>query len=340
MLKAGVDLEMVAAPTVPHQEAFSDAGIRIYTQKIRHRFDFLAAGRIRSLLKRNRYDIIYAPRNHSLAVAISASRGMEVKRVGYRGTMGHLSRWDPACRVTYLHPRLDHIICVSNAVKGYLLSVGIAEHRLTTIYKGHDIDWYDKVPPADTVDFGAPKDAFVVGFIGNMRPVKGIPVLLESLHYIPEQIPIYLVCIGRVEDRRIRRLIRDPRIGPRTHLAGFVPRASALAKTLDCMVMPSVEREGLPRAVIEAMAQEVPVVVSDAGGMPELVQDGHSGLVVPVKNSRALASALMGLYEDPLLRRRLGENARRRIKEEFDIQTTIDDVIGLFERLTASPPHP
>jgi glycosyltransferase involved in cell wall biosynthesis len=218
-------------------------------------------------------------------------------------------------------------------VKGYLLSVGIPEHRLTTIYKGHDISWYDEVPQADSVDFGAPKDAFVVGFIGNMRPVKGITVLLESLHHIPEQIPIYVVCIGRVEDRQIHRLIRDPRIGPRAHLAGFVPRASLLAKHFDCMVMPSIEREGLPRAVIEAMAQEVPVVVSDAGGMPELVQDGHSGLVVPARDPHALARALVALYEDPARRRSLGKNGRTRIKESFNIQTTITEYIGLFERL-------
>lgn len=333
LISAGIRIDMLATPKTSYQEALSVAGVRIYSQEIRHRLDFRAVRRVQSLIQNNRYDIVYAPNNKSLSVGLLASRGMKIKHVGYRGTVGHLSRWDPASRLTYFHPRLDHIVCVSNAVRNYLLSVGIPSHRLTTIYKGHDIEWYNEAPPAGGMDFDVPQDAFVVGFIGNMRPVKGIPVLLASLRYIPKQIPIYLVCIGRVEDRRINRLMRDPRIGANTRMPGFLPRASALVKTFDCLVMPSVDREGLPRAVIEAMAQEVPVVVSDAGGMPELVRDGHSGLVVPARDSQALARALMGLHEDPQRCRRFGKNGRTRIKEIFNIQTTIAEFIGLFGRL-------
>lgn len=330
---AGIHLDMLATPNTPHQQALSVAGVRIFSQEIHHRLDFRAVRRVRSLIQNNRYDIVYAPNNKSLSVGLLASRGMKIKHVGYRGTVGHLSRWDPASRLTYFHPRLDHIVCVSNAVRNYLLSVRIPADRLTTIYKGHDIEWYNEALPTGGVDFDVPKDAFVVGFIGNMRPVKGIPVLLASLRYIPRQIPIYLVCVGRVEDRRINRLMRDPRIRANTRMAGFLPNASALVKAFDCLVMPSVDREGLPRAVIEAMAQEVPVVVSGAGGMPELVQDDHSGLVVPARDPQALARALVGLYEDPQRRRRFGENGRARVKERFNIQTTIAEFIGLFGRL-------
>ena len=340
MVSTGIDLDIIATPETPYQEEFSRAGIRVIPQTIRNRFDLRAIRKIRALLQSKPYDIIYAPSNHPLAVALFASSGMAVKNVGYRGTIGHLSRWDPACRVTYLHTRLDNIICNCNAVREYLLSVDVPAHRLTTIYKGHDVHWYDESPPADSVDFGVPDGAFLVGFTGNMRPVKGIPVLLESLRYIPEQIPIYLVCIGRVLDRRIRRLLDDPQIGARAHFTGFIPKASVFAKTFDCMVMSSINREGIPRAVVEAMAQDVPVVVTDAGGMPELVHDGHNGLMVPANDPSALANALVKIYEEPLLRKRLAENARSTIKEKFNIQTTIAEIIGLFERLITSHPEP
>lgn len=336
MVNAGIDLDMVATPDTQYQEELSRAGVRVFPQMIRHRFDLSAIRRIRAMLKKDRYDIIYAPTNHPLAVALFASSGMGIKVVGYRGTIGHLSRWDPACLVTYLHPRLDHIICVSHAVREYLLSVDIPAHKLTTIYKGHDINWYDEAPPVDMVDFGIPEGAFVVGFTGNMRPVKGIPVLLESLRYIPEQIPIYLVCIGRVLDRRIGHLLKDPQIEARAHFAGFIPQASRFAKSFDCMVMPSLKREGLPRAVIEAMSQNIPVVVTDAGGMPELIHNGYNGIMVPANDPPALARALIQLYQEPLLGKRLAENARKSIEEKFNIQTTIYEVTGLFHRLITS----
>jgi glycosyltransferase involved in cell wall biosynthesis len=336
MVNAGIQLDMVATPDTQYQEELYNAGVRIYPMKIRHRFDIIAIRGIRSLLKTNRYDIIYAPENHCLAVSLFASSGIAIKHVGYRGTVGHLSRWDPACRVNYFHPRLDHIICVSNAVREYLLSVDIPARKLTTIYKGHDIHWYDEMPPSDVVDFGIPEDAFVVGFTGNMRRVKGIPVLLESLRYIPDQIPVYLVCIGRVSDRRINRLLRDPLIQRRAHFTGFIPQASRFARIFDCMVMPSIKREGLPRAIIEAMAQDIPVVVTDAGGMPELVNNGYNGILVPANDPLALAHAFIQLYQDPLLRKRLAENARKSINEKFNIHNTVNEVIGLFERLTAN----
>ena len=340
MVKAGIPLDLVATPDTQYQEMLSNAGVRVSSQMIRHRFDISAIRRIRSILKNTKYDIIYAPANHSLAVALFASRGMSIKHVGYRGMVGNLSRWDPACRVTYFHPRLDNIICVCNAVREYLLSVDIPAHKLTTIYKGHDISWYDKSPPVDTVDFGIPEGAFVVGVTGNMRPVKGIPVLLEALRYIPEQVPIYLVCIGHVTDKQISRLLKDPQIGSRAYFPGFIPQASRYAKTFDCMVMPSIKREGLPRAIIEAMAQKVPVIVTDIGGMPELVRDNQDGLVVPANDSHALARALMQMYEEPSLRKRLTENALKSIKENFNIQTTIKEVIALFERLITHKDNP
>jgi glycosyltransferase involved in cell wall biosynthesis len=340
MVNAGVDLDMVATPDTLYQDELFRAGVRVFPLKIRHRFDLGAILKIRSILKSDQYDIIYAPANHPLAVALFASRGMAVKVVGYRGTIGHLSRWDPACLVTYLHPRIDNIICVSNAVREYLLSVDIPAHKLTTIYKGHDIHWYDETPPVDMVDFNIPEGAFIVGFTGNMRPVKGIPVLLESLRYIPEQIPVYLVCIGRVLDRRINRMLRDPQIKARAHFTGFIPQASRFARTFDCMVMPSLKREGLPRAIIEAMAQDIPVVVTDVGGMPELVHDNCDGLIVPANDPHALARAIIQIYEDPSFRKHLTENALKSIKEKFNIQTTIKEVIGLFERLIACKDNP
>ena len=95
--------------------------------------------------------------------------------------------------------------------------------------------------------------------------------------------------------------------------------------------MPSLEREGLPRAVIEAMCLGVPPIVTDVGGMPELVEDGKSGRVVPPGNPRALADAMIAILIDRDLRDTCGQNARLRIEEHFNIKTTITRMATLFE---------
>ena len=98
-------------------------------------------------------------------------------------------------------------------------------------------------------------------------------------------------------------------------------------------MLPSVKREGLPKTVIEAMAYGVPPVVTDCGGSPELVADGVSGFVVPVRDPVALARAINELYADAGLRARLGQGARERIASAFRIEDTVARTLDLYRGL-------
>ena len=118
---------------------------------------------------------------------------------------------------------------------------------------------------------------------------------------------------------------------------GFREDAPALSAACDVFCLPSTKREGLPRAVIEAMAYSVPPVVTNSGGSPELVVDGTSGIIVPPKDAAALAAAFVELYRDPERRRAMGEAARCRIGEDFRNETTIEETIRLYEELVPNP---
>lgn len=332
-VRAGQCVDLVCEPAMPRQDALRRAGIRVDHHAIRHRLDIQAIKYLRNRLRTHDYDILYAPRNHSLSVSLLASRGMKVKRVAYRGTSGHLSRLDPASWLTYLNPGIHAVICVSHAVRRYLLTMGIPPKRLATIYKGHDISWYAEARSPDLTAFNIPEKAFIVGFIGNMRPVKSVDVLIQSALHLPPSSPVHFLLVGKVQDKRIPKLAGDPRIRSRIHLAGFLPNAAAMAKAFHVFVMPSAKREGLPRAVIEAMAQGVPAIVTDVGGMPEIVDHGASGLVVPPRDPRALAQAIASLSQDAVRCRQIGEKARKRIQEHFNIRDTISETIDLFHRL-------
>jgi glycosyltransferase involved in cell wall biosynthesis len=137
--------------------------------------------------------------------------------------------------------------------------------------------------------------------------------------------------IGEIRDRKILEMMSEPAIAARVHGIGFRCDAAALVGLAHAFVMPSIEREGLPRAVIEAMSQSIPVVVSDVGGMPEMVEDGVSGLVVPPSNPVALREALSKLEASPELRTTLGAAGRKRIVGTFNISDTIDRMEQLFE---------
>ena len=327
-------------------EAMQDAGFSLEPLRARHRMDRKTADALRQRLEASPPDLIYAPTNKTLAVSLMAAKDLPIKIVGYRGTLGHVKRFNPAAWMTYLHPRLDHIVCVSDAVREHLIhDVHLPPERLTTIYKGHDVAWYDRIDPLDLRGKAVPANAVVVGFAGNMRPVKGVDVLIRSLDHIPPNFDVHLLLIGEIRDPRVARLIKRARYRDRLTCLGYRPDAAALIKACDIFVMPSIEREGLPRAVIEAMSQERAVIVSDVGGMPEQVLHGGSGWVVPPRSRRELADAIIALARSPELRHTLGRAARTRIIDTFNINDTVNRMVALFESLCDQQednpvPHP
>lgn len=340
--KSGVQLFAIDNPDSSAIEWCQACGIPHMDHAFHNRFEREAIVIYRELLRAQAFDILHCLTNRALSTALLATRRMAAppKIVAYRGTMGHLHRWDPASRLSYLSPRVDAIVCVSGAVRRYLQEFDIPDSRLEVIWKGHDPAWYAPAPRSALAAFGVPPDAVAVGFVGNIRPVKGAEDLLRAFDGIRPEENLHLVLIGEVRDRHIEKQIgRHPHV----HFLGFRPDAARLVGACDIAVMPSIEREGLPKAMLEAMAQGIPAVVTDVGGMPELVEHEAGGLVVPPRDPAALRVALRRLAQDAALRRRLGAAARARIEGPFHFRHTVEKTLALYERLLSpktEPPGP
>jgi glycosyltransferase involved in cell wall biosynthesis len=312
-----------------------DGGAECREILFRNRLDFAASAALRRELRQRPCDVIYATVNKPLAAVLRATIGFpRVKVVGYRGTIGHLSRWDPASWLTYFHPGLDHVVTVSDAVRRYFTdSLGFPESKVTRIYKGHDVEWYR----ARKTDFEMPealRGLTVVSFAGQIRHVKGVNYLLDAMALVPPDVKVGLLLLGRVQDADIgRRIDVAVKADPRIFYAGFRTDVTAIVGMTDIAVMPTVEREGLAKAVIEAQALGVPAIVTDVGGLPEIVRDGETGLVVPPRDARALADAIQSLALDPARRRVMGEAAVRRVGEVFDYRESARQFAALFGRL-------
>lgn len=327
----GVELHVGDAADV---RVMKDTGVRAGYLPFRGRYDLVSIRAIRQRVRTGRFDIVHCLRNNRpLANALVAVRGAAVRLVAYRGTAGHLSRLDPGSWLTYLNPRIDTIVCVSEAVRRYLLRMGVPAGRAVTVYKGHDPAWYEGSPPADLSEFGIPGNACVVCCVANMRRDKGVDVLIRSLHHLPRDGSIHLLLVGSVQDARVLKAAGDGRIQHLVHFAGYREDATRLIGASHIFVMPSLRREGLPRAVIEAMCQRVPPIVTRVGGMPELVEDGQSGLVVDPSDPPAIARAVLRLSASPDMRRGIGEKARQRIESAFSITRTVLSTLRLYEAL-------
>lgn len=334
---AGADIGVICSESAPRRRDLADAGVRVLDGPLDDWIEHRSVPRLRAELEDGRYDIAHLFSNRAVQNGLRATRGLPVRIVAYRGIVGNVSFLSPVSWMRVLNPRVDRIVCVCDAVRDYFLGMRPAflrlpPERLVRIYKGHSLDWYTQ-PPADLAAAGVPAGAFVVGCTANYRPRKGIEYLVDAMADLPRAWNVHLVLVGRMGAKKLdRRIAASPAAG-RIHRLGERADAPSIAAACDVFVMPSIKREGLARSLVEAMAYGVAPIVTDCGGSPELVVDGASGIVVPVRDAQALNAAIRRLYLDGRTRRGMGEAARRRIGEHFRIEDTIAQTLALYRSL-------
>ena len=339
----GFRLRVMSSPRALHFERMKQAGVPVVPLEFRGKLDLEAVRAIRRELESGGYDILHLFSNKAAMNGILAARGIPVRIVVYRGIVGNETFLNPFSWMRCLNPRVDRIVCVAEAVREYFLRLNVLglrvpPEKLVTIYKGHDLEWYDQ-PPVARSSLGVPEDAFIVCCVANWRPRKGIEVLLDAFERLPDDVNAHLLLVGNMESESVRGRLRANRRAANIHVLGYRRDAAAVVAAADVAVLPSLKREGLPKTVIEAMAYGVAPIVTAVGGSPELVEHGKSGLVVPPGDPDALADALLRLYEDRELARTLGDAARQRIANDFTIGRTIAETAKLYRELAGVDSH-
>lgn len=339
MNRLGVDATVICRPDAPGRVVLEDAGIRVVPIHFRSKLDRSARKAIQQLLRHESFDIVHVFSKKPLinwALATLFRKSPPV--VAYRGIIGNMSYWDPFSWLSFLNPGIKRWVCVCDAIRGYFLNKKFLfvfslfrPERVVTIHKGHRLEWYqhedgEPVLPGLGVPLGVP----VIGCIARMKKRKGILELIKSMELIQADPEPHLVLVGRVLDAEIAAACERSKSRKRIHMLGFQPEAARMAKEFTIQTLPSLRREGLPRAVIEGMAQGVAPVVSDSGGNPDLVEDQISGLVVPAGNVESLAEAFSYLLAHPDKAKQMGEEARLRIRDHFTVEKTVEQTLELY----------
>lgn len=177
-----------------------------------------------------------------------------------------------------------------------------------------------------------PPDALLVGTVSVLRAQKALEVLIEAARLLAPEFPALRVVIAGTgpEEERLRALAS----GTPVVLAGHRRDVPDLLAALDVAAQSS-DFEGSPLAVMEYMAAALPVVATAVGGVPDLIDDDVHGLLVPPRDAPALAAGIARLLRDEPLRRRLGESARERQRQEFDAASMVRRFEELYEELYA-----
>jgi glycosyltransferase involved in cell wall biosynthesis len=286
---------------------------------------------VRRAIRQLQPEVVHAFYPRPLAHTVLATLGMRHRPriISFRGVTAPAPWWSGVQRITYQSKRVDAHACESSAVRDALIASGISLDRCRVVYNCPN----NVASAADRLvarsGWGVPQDAFVVAMVANMRRVKGADLLVRAALDCADLKDVHWVMMGHVHDKRIEKLSANPRLAGKLHLVGYHPNASSLVSAADVFVMPS-RAEALCVALLEAMEHGLCPVVSDAGGMKEVVRDGLDGLVFPREDWRALADCVRRLRADTELRVRLGASARSRVADEFSAEAVATRIAELY----------
>ena len=315
-------------------------GLRFVGFSPRSEFDVQAAWQLGRILRDVKPQVIHA--HDPMAVALTAmamqmQNGRSPKplvvaarRVDFHLKSHAFSKWK------YRH--VDVFIAASGVIAGILERDGITRDRIVTVHDGVSIGLIDKQDMVDArAAFRMPHGAPVVGNVAALAPHKGQKHLIAAARMVLRDVPdarFLIVGEGELKDQ-LDRQIKQLALERHVLLTGFRSDALGLMKSFDLFAMSSVT-EGLGSAVLEAMTCGRAVVSTRAGGLPEVVVDGETGLLVPTHDEPALAEAMVTLLRDPARRAAMGEAGRARVVDTFSVERMVTNTLRVYsERMNS-----
>ena len=214
-------------------------------------------------------------------------------------------------------------ICVSEKTKTDVANWPFTKNKLVVIRNG--IREFELAPKT-------PRDALVVGTIGELHRIKGLDILLTAWKKFKKNNKAVLEIIGEGEERQnLENMASNLGISDSVVLKGFVDNARSLLSGFDIFCMPS-RSEAMPYALLEAGLAGLPVIATSVGGIPEIIESGVNGVLVPVEDAETLFSTLILLAEDEELRKRLGTNLKSSIQENFSFKKMVEETFALYQK--------
>ena len=231
--------------------------------------------------------------------------------------------------------KANRVVAVSDAIKHDIVKMGVKESKIEIIFNGIDLQKWQPAVDFDSCDFkmqlGLKGDSVILGLFGRLSHQKGHEYLFQALSRIKTQ-KIELICVG---DGYLKPelLQKAERLGisDKVHFLGFRKDVKKLLQITDIFVMPSLD-EGLPMALLEAMAVGKAVVATPVGAIPTVINDGHDGILVSPQSVAELTRVIVQLLSDKSKMKILGRNAQDKVMQKFSSEAMAASYLDVYQK--------
>lgn len=294
------------------------------------------------LIKKNKINIVHSnsPRagfiGGFVAKLTSSASVIHVRDI-------HLSPFSNYFKALILDALSDKIIAVSNATKNAVMQKRTKlEFKTKVIYNGIDFEKLDKILTKNIRhELGIGENVPIIGSVGIIHPVKGHDTVIRASAIVRERFPNlkvlitggYLLEADRLFEIELRNLVKELNLTDCVIFTGFRDDIYDILSIMDVLILASNYPDPLPRILIEASAMRKPIVATKVGGIPEIVEDGISGILIEPSDYKSLAEAVISLLENRPLATEMGLNARKIAESKFSIETHVREIENIYIEL-------
>ncbi|MDB4911131.1 MAG: glycosyl transferase group 1 [Gemmatimonadetes bacterium] len=290
--------------------------------------------RLRRVIKREKVSIVHAQSGHTMAFAALSAAGTTARIVFARRVTTPLRANQPT---RWKYARAERLISVSRAGVEGLLRVGVDPARVRVVPSGVPLE--RPVPPATAAllaSFGVPAGAPLVVMVASLTAAKDPLTFVRAVLVARREVPdLHALLVGDGPLRAsLGREIASLGLADVVHLTGFRTDPESLQSAAHLVVLSSRSMEGTPGVLLDALALGKPIVATNVGGVPEVIEDGCSGLIVPIGDENALGRSIARVLLDAELSQKLSAGARARAPM-FTIERTVDHTMEIYRELLA-----
>jgi glycosyltransferase involved in cell wall biosynthesis len=333
LTRLGHRVLVAARPTEPLADKARAANISVIPLSPASEFDPFAAMSLRRVVLSEGVDIVHAHSAHGVALGALACIATRAKLVVTRHATFRL-RANLASRWKYQRP--DALIAVSGASQRAMIASGIPPDRITIVHGGSDQS--HAIAPADRrvlEALGVPGQTPLVVQVAQLTPEKDPLTFVEAIHVARRSVPsLHALLVGGGDSplpTAVEHAVAERELGGTLHLTGYRTDADSILAAADVVALSS-KQDALPTVLFDALFCRKPICATDAGGIPEIIESGVSGLLTPVGDGAALGQSIARVLADSALSARLAAAAGARAPE-FSIERSVEHTIAVFERV-------
>ena len=318
--------------------AAKDAGLSVVEHAMRGQWDIAAIRFLRRYLHEHPIALVHAHTSHAHSLAALALLGRReplvvTRRVDFPIKRGFIARWKYGRAVTCF-------AAVSKGVQSVMIAGGVPAERIAVIWDGIDFERFPKTPSSLRSELALPDDALVVGVTAHLTDHKDHQTLLRAFVTVEQQLPqAWLLIVGTGELEPSLKTLAQELDLKRVRFLGFRSDINNVLRGLDLFTLTS-HLEGLGSSLMDAMYCSLPVVATRAGGMPELIIEGETGLLAEVRDHTGIAKALITLLCDRVRRSHMSQAAYQRAESHFSAEHMIAGYKSLYDRVCAGSYRP